>query len=622
VVRRLAFLAVTAVAAIASAQDAPDESTIRAEAEAKCAARDASCDWLGTFSSLERSSAMRALAARGYEVEPSPWGKVIGKVFVYNEDVFAEPTPILWIANYLHYTTRESAIRNELTIQAGEVWDEARVEESTRRLRDPLYSSVVIAFPVKSREPGKVDLLVVTRDVWSIRLNTNYTYQQSKLTNLSIALSENNFLGHRNVLAGALTMDQGAIAIGPLFIDKNVGGSHLTASARVDDILTRPETLSSGPYKSEGSDSSLSLAKPLWSLASEWGWGVTFTHRYAISRQFLGTMLRTYDDPDTPQDDQLPWRYSSRHWNLQANVVRQFGTDWKHQVGGGWAIDRVRVQPTSDFPGDDTQRAGFIRDVLPRSEVQSGPFVNYALFTPTYKTFHNISTYELSEDVQMGPSLTAALALGLHAFGGDYNFARGSLTLSYAYPFGRDGYMAASVSGALRLRGDTPVEEHPDVTFIDNTASTTIRVVSPTVGIGRFVEQSTLATRWNDTQNGFLALGSDSGLRGFLINQFFGQRAVQTNIEYRTVPYAIWVIRLGGVVFYDLGGVTSSLATMQLHHDIGIGARMLIPQTSRQLFRFDLAFPLDTTYLVQGNGMVFRYPAGQPRLILSFDSYF
>jgi hypothetical protein len=61
---------------------------------------------------------------------------------------------------------------------------------------------------------------------------------------------------------------------------------------------------------------------------------------------------------------------------------------------------------------------------------------------------------------------------------------------------------------------------------------------------------------------------------------------------------------------------------MQLHHDIGIGARMLIPQTSRQLFRFDLAFPLDTTYLVGASGMVFRYPAGQPRLILSFDSYF
>jgi outer membrane protein assembly factor BamA len=621
VVRRLAFSAVTAVAAIASAQEAPDEAQLRAVAEARCAARDASCDWLGTFSSLERSSALRALAARGYEVESSPWGKVIGHVFVYNEDVFAEPTPLLWIGNYLHYTTREQSIRDELTIQAGELWDQARVEESTRRLRDPLYSSVVIAFPVKSREPGKVDLLVVTRDVWSIRLNTNYTIQEGKLTNLSISLSENNFLGHRNVLAGALTMDQGSIAVGPLFIDKNVAGSHLTLSARVDDILTRPNSLAAGPYKSEGSDSTISLAKPLWSLASEWGWGVAFTHRYAISRQFLGTSLRTYDDPDTPQDDMLPWKYSSKHWNLQANAVRQFGTDIKHQVGGGWAIDRLLVRPTDDFPGDDMQRAGFIRDVLPRSEVQSGPFVNYAAFTPTYKTFRNISSYDLAEDVQLGPSLSTALTLGLHGFGSDYNFARGSLTLSYAFPFGRDGYMAAAGSVGLRLRGDTPVDEHPNVTFIDNSASTTIRVVSPTIGIGRFVEQSTLATQWNNTQNGFLALGSDSGLRGFLINQFIGQRAVQTNVEYRTVPYAIWVLRLGGVLFYDLGGVTDSLATMQLHHDIGVGVRMLIPQTSRQLFRFDLAFPLDTTYLIAG-GMLYRYPAGQPRLILSFDQYF
>src|SRR5262249_46492046 len=140
------------------------------------------------------------------------------------EDVFAEPAPLLWIANYLHYTTRESAIRDELTINPGEVWDQDRVEESARRLRDPLWSSVVVAFPVKSIDPKQVDLFVVTRDVWSIRLNTKYTIQgmPAKLTDLSISLSENNFLGNRDVVAGALTMDQGSIAIGPVFIDKNL----------------------------------------------------------------------------------------------------------------------------------------------------------------------------------------------------------------------------------------------------------------------------------------------------------------------------------------------------------------------------------------------------------------
>ena len=35
-------------------------------------------------------------------------------------------------------------------------------------------------------------MLVVTRDIWSLRLNTQYTFQQGSLTNLTMAFSENN----------------------------------------------------------------------------------------------------------------------------------------------------------------------------------------------------------------------------------------------------------------------------------------------------------------------------------------------------------------------------------------------------------------------------------------------
>ena len=52
----------------------------RAIAEQVCAAQDPSCDWMATLGSLERASMVRALVARGYELESSPWGKVIGEV--------------------------------------------------------------------------------------------------------------------------------------------------------------------------------------------------------------------------------------------------------------------------------------------------------------------------------------------------------------------------------------------------------------------------------------------------------------------------------------------------------------------------------------------------------------
>nr|MDQ3370611.1 hypothetical protein [Myxococcota bacterium] len=49
------------------------------------------------------------------------------------------------------------------------------------------------------------------------------------------------------------------------------------------------------------------------------------------------------------------------------------------------------------------------------------------------------------------------------------------------------------------------------------------------------------------------------------------------------------------VMFYDVGSVTDSFTDLALHQDVGFGFRVLIPQTSRELFRFDLAVPLDGT---------------------------
>ena len=122
---------------------------------------------------------------------------------VYNEDVFAETdtgSSVLQLTS--HYTTREQRDpRRAHRSKRARSWDDEKVDESARMLHDPLYSTVVALLPVKSSEPGKVDLLVVTRDIWSLRLNTQYTFQQGSLTNLSISLSENNFLGRRNVLA-------------------------------------------------------------------------------------------------------------------------------------------------------------------------------------------------------------------------------------------------------------------------------------------------------------------------------------------------------------------------------------------------------------------------------------
>jgi hypothetical protein len=586
----------------------------RAAAEQQCAARDPSCNWFATLGGLERQSMRRALTARGYELDPEPWGKVVGHIRVYNEDVFAEKTRLLRFFNHFHVTSKESVVRDEVILRPGDVWDQNKIEETARRLRDPIFTSVIAVVPVKSAEPGKVDILVVTRDIWSLRLNTQYTYQRGRLTDLATSLSENNFLGRRVLIAAAVTLDQGAIAAGPLFIDKNFLKEHIELRARVNAIVNRDALFQDGDLDSEGSSSTVMLTRSLWNLSKKWGAGASFSHRFATDRRFLGTELRPvwcplgsecvrsgFDPLMVPQDELLPWQYSIRSWSASAYVVRQFGTDFKQQVSFGQSISSVHPSLSKSFPGLVEQRDPFARAVLPRSEVTSVPYVGYAMYTPKYKTRRNVQTYDLAEDLRIGPSFDASFGVGVKFLGSDNNFWRAAASGAWTVPWCSDGSITLSSGVSTRRQG---------AEFIDNTASGNLRVVTPTYKFMRIVAESTIGTRWNDTANSFLTIGSDNGLRGFNINQFAGQRLSGSQIELRTIPTAIWVTRVGGVLFYDVGGAANSFSSMQLHHDVGFGIRTLVPQTSRELFRFDLAFPLDGD------------EAGKPKFIAGFQSEF
>lgn len=604
-------------------EDAKKSATeARLAAAAACHAREPTCDWFATFSSLEKASIRRALAALGLEIEPAPWDKVIKRIRIYNEDVFAERN-WLRVFNLFHITTREHTIRRELTIEEGQLWNDELIEESARRLKDPLYTGVVALLPIKSAEPGTVELLVITRDIWSLRLNTQYQIQQGALTNLSVSLSENNFLGLRKTIAMSMIVDQGSITVGPLFIDKNFLGQHIDFRFRVDRIFTRqsldvvaadgtrmpsgdPGGLQdAGTLRGEGSQATVAVTKTLWSLASKWGWGASLTYRNAVNRSYRGTGLRAVDDPSTPGNDFLPREYRMRAWSARASVTRQWGDEYKQQIELGHLVSSQTPSLLANFPPDPALRAFFVREVFPREELISSPFLEWSLFRAKYKTVRNVDTFELAEDLRLGPNITIGIQRSSEYLGSDFNFARPSLVAGWTFPWSRDGFVRVSAGGQIRIQdGDT----------IDNTATAQVRVATPTLRYLRVVGQAHAETRWNDTQNVFYTLGSESGLRGYDIGQFIGDRRAVAQIEARSLPVPFWVLRLGAVAFYEVGGAASSFREMKLHHDIGVGLRMLIPQTARDLFRFDFAKPLDGQH---------RCPIpGNICFIAGFDSYF
>jgi hypothetical protein len=71
-----------------------------------------------------------------------------------------------------------------------------------------------------------------------------------------------------------------------------------------------------------------------------------------------------------------------------------------------------------------------------------------------------------------------------------------------------------------------------------------------------------------------------------------GPSGLGSSIELRTFAINILSARVGGVAFYDLGGVGESVPELRLKQSLGAGVRVLFPQLNRAVFRLDWAAPL------------------------------
>ena len=388
------------------------------------------------------------------------------------------------------------------------------------------------------------------------------------------------------------SMDQGSYSLGPLYLDRNIAGTRLTLSASAAAIFER------AGGEAEGSKSTMKLTYPLWSLSRKWGAAFQFGHKHAVTRIFRGTMLRTYDAPETPEQDDIPHEYRENNLSIETSLTRSFGSQILQRLTIGHDFDITRSRVRDTFQASEIVRAAFVRDVLPRSERASAAFLRYRMFTPRYTAYRDIKTYDLSEDIQLGPDVTITVAPVLELLGSDTNHLRINASASHTTDIHADGYLRLFASATGRLqKGD----------WIDNRVESSVRLVTPKIaGTVRFASFLGISAYIDETQNRFFTLGGDTGLRGYNIGEFLGQVLVRGNAEVRSSPVSYGFLRFGGVAFWDVGHAADKFGDLHLHHDIGIGLRTLVPQSGPVIYRFDWAFPL------QGNnrGWPGRFTAG------------
>jgi len=544
--------------------------------------------------SYETERTNLVIQALGLTVDPAPEGKRIGRIRIESHDVFADDEFWPTFLNVFHWKTKEDVVARELLFAPGEPWRQARIDESTRKLRDQIIFSLVRIVPVvpvdPAAEPGTVDVLVFTRDLWSLRLESSFSFTGGLIDRLVLTLIERNLLGRNIQTSLSFDLQPKAWSFGDRFVDRRLFGSRWQLSQSFDLVVGRD----SGVL--EGTRGGLSVGIPLWDLQPRWGFEVGAAWDNTVGRQLSGTNLLTWDSALTPEDDLIPRIWDQTLLKLSFAGSRQLGNDdLIHRLGFGYTIYSARYTPHEDtrIGRSSPLYQAFQDEVLPPSREQLYPYLRWQMFTPTYVTFNDLAAFGLSEDVRVGPSLDLFFAAPLEAFGSDDNALNweAATGLVLAPVIGNDrGLFDLSLALKGRLQQGQ---------VIDQGYRVRLRMASPRFSLGRVVIATDLESKVDDTARTLVALGGDNGLRGYASQAFYGFGAdrLRANLELRTPPLVLGSVHIGGVLFYDVGGVGEGPAQLDIHHALGLGLRMLLPQFNRFAFRFDLGFPLDSDHV-------------------------
>ncbi len=521
----------------ASAQEPATEHPLPAEPSPSSAGR------IPSFAELEAAAA------------------VIGEVRIDNRNIFdladEKENGILYrAANAIHIRTQDWVVRRQLLFKPGERVSVRLIEETERLMRSNRIFYDVSIVPVGYRD-GVVDIEVRTRDTWTLEPGAS----------VSRAGGVNK--------TGWSVRDTNALGTGVL-----IGASHSTDADRsgIEYKVSQPHAFDgwtaidySHSRLSDGQSNAISIVRPFYALDTRWAAGFSTATDTRIDSVFSNGERKN----------------QVRHGQDSAQV---FG-GWSEGLVGGWARrysvgfsylkDTFKVEPDLLPPPDP----------FPQDQTLAAPFLRYELVQDDYEKVKNRDLIERPEYFAMGTQSSVQLGRALTGLGSTQNLWLYSASASdgFRLPSNRVLLGSASVSGQT---GYAPLDRH--------LASGSIRFYGhPDNRILTFVSLAGDATKDPNLANQ-LALGGDTGLRGYPRNYQTGDRRVLLNIEERAYTdwYPFRLIRVGGAVFFDWGrawdGPGESPSSARWLSNVGFGLRFLSTRSSfGNVLHVDLAFPLN-----------------------------
>ncbi len=537
-----------------------------------------------SYSPYERETIKQVLAARKKTLDESPEGKIIEAVDIVPLDVIEQRDPVPNFLNIFHVTSRSYVVRREVLLEPGQAYRQELADETGRNLRNIPQFSLVLVFAARGSKEGRVRLVVVTKDVWSLRVNMGFRFASGRFEYLLVQPSEENLFGTHHSAAVEAYIQPETYALGARYTIPRIGGSRVLLRAETNVVMNRE----SG--KPEGSFGSFTYGQPLYSTRADWSYLAQIVWRYEIDRRYVGGKLASFDAKSTEEDDAIPFRYRADVLGGSYTITRSFGRRTKHDFSTGVEATRrvYREDDLSRFAPEATR--DFVAFGVPRSDTRIGPFAQLRAYSTRFMRVLDFNTLGLQEDIRLGHDVILRVYPVLRGLGSSRDFIGSSLSASYTVPLG---------DGIARVFAETILEAEPR-RIADASLEAGARIQTPRTGIGRLVLDTRILRRVHNYMNRRSVIGGDTRLRGYTTLAYIGSDVLTYNLEYRARPFQLWSFQLGPVAFLDAGDAFDGFEEIRMKHSVGVGLRAVFPQLDRSVMRIDWGFPLTRAAAPEG----------------------
>lgn len=500
-------------------------------------------------------------------MEAAAAGKKIGTVHIVTENIFDPSRPgerrgVFRLVNRLHRTTRPEVIQHQLLFQPGDTYSPETLRESERLLRGNryLYEATIRTVAEDAR---KVDLEVLTRDVWTLQLGIDFR-RAGGTNSTAFDVEDQNFFGTGKDIEVARLANVDRTSKLVRYRDPSLGNTHGIVDFTFAD-------------NSDGNTRALDVERPFYALDTRWALGVSALHDLRIDPLYDGGNVV---DRFRQRRDFLEV-YGGLSPGLLDGVTQRFRL--------GFTYDRSLFAAAPGFAPPDAAAA---------NRTLAYPWIGYEFVEDGFITVRDFNQIKRTEDVNLGRVLSARLGWSAPAFGGDRSRLILTSGATDGWAFGPRQILLLRANLQGRLSGGR----------IENgSLAAGLRYYVRTFGNGLLVVKATGDMAQDLDFENQLLLGGDNGLRGYPLRYQAGDRRFLVSLEQRFYGSHEYfhLATLGAAAFFDAGRAwfveppPSFLPPLlgvqrQLLKDVGIGLRLGSSRSATgAVIHLDLAYPLD-----------------------------